>query len=337
MAKVYDILIIGAGPAGLTAAIYGVRAGRSVLVVGGKTPGGQLMLTTDVEDYPGFVDAVQGPELVQRMREQAKRLGAEFFDDNVTKVNFKASPFTIETDERKTRAERSSAGRSGTGSAREFSAKSCIIAVGSAYKWLGIPSELKFKGNGISTCAVCDGYFFKNKDVAVIGGGDTAMREALFLSKICKTVNVIHRRDVLRAQSVLQERAKATKNIKWIWNSEVLEFLGDKKLNGIKLKNNKANQTSTLKVDGAFVAIGHEPATGFLKSQLALDSKGYVAVKGGYTETSVPGVFVAGDVRDFRYQQAITAAGFGCMAAMDADSFLHGFRQASEEARKRKK
>ncbi len=317
MAKVYDILIIGAGPAGLTAAIYGVRAGRSVLVVGGKTPGGQLMLTTDVEDYPGFVDAVQGPDLITRMREQAKRLGAEFFDDNVTKVNFKSTPFVIETDERK-----------------KFSAKSVIIAVGSAYKWLGIPSELKFKGNGISTCAVCDGYFFKNKDVAVIGGGDTAMREALFLSKICKTVTVVHRRDVLRAQAVLQQRAKATKNIKWIWNSDVLEFLGDKRLAGIKIKNNKTNQTSALKVDGAFVAIGHMPATGFLKGQLELDAKGYVAVKGGYTETSVPGVFVAGDVRDFRYQQAITAAGFGCMAAMDADNFLHGFRDVSEKAKK---
>ncbi|MBI4095475.1 MAG: thioredoxin-disulfide reductase [DPANN group archaeon] len=317
MAKVYDIIIIGAGPAGLTAAIYGVRAGRSVLVVGGKTPGGQLMLTTDVEDYPGFVDAVQGPELVQKMRGQASRLGAEFLDDNVTTVYFKKSPFTIETDEKK-----------------KFSAKSVIIAVGSAYKWLGIPSELKFKGNGISTCAVCDGYFFKNKDVAVIGGGDTAMREALFLSKICKTVSVIHRRNVLRAQAVLQERAKATKNIKWIWNSDVQEFLGDKKLSGVKIKNTKTHQTSTLKIDGAFVAIGHEPSTGFLKGQLETDSKGYVVVKGGYTETSAPGVFVAGDVRDFRYQQAITAAGFGCMAAMDADSYLHGFRSQSVAAKK---
>ena len=275
------------------------------------------MLTTDVEDYPGFVDAVQGPDLVARMREQAKRLGAEFFDDNVTKVAFKTSPFIIETEQKK-----------------KFSAKSVIIAVGSAYKWLGIPSELKFKGNGISTCAVCDGYFFRNKDVAVIGGGDTAMREALFLSKICKTVTVIHRRDVLRAQAVLQERAKATKNIKWIWNSEVLEFLGDSKLTGVKIKNNKTSKASTLKIDGAFVAIGHEPSTGFLKGQLETDSKGYVVVKGGYTETSAPGVFVAGDVRDFRYQQAITAAGFGCMAAMDADSYLHGFRAIGERAKK---
>ncbi len=316
MAKVYDILIIGAGPAGLTAAIYGVRAGHSVLVVGGVTPGGQLMLTTDVEDYPGFVDAVQGPDLVARMREQAKRLGAEFFDDNVTKVGFKKSPFVIETEQGK-----------------KFSAKSVIIAVGSAYKWLGIPSELKFKGNGISTCAVCDGYFFKNKDVVVIGGGDTAMREALFLSKICKTVTVIHRRNVLRAQAVLQERAKATKNIKWIWNSAVQEFIGDKKLTGVRIKNSKTKQTSILKVDGTFVAIGHEPATGFLKGQLETDSKGYVVVKGSYTETSVPGVFVAGDVRDFKYQQAITAAGFGCMAAMDADAYLQGFRAVSETAR----
>ncbi len=319
MAKTYDILVIGAGPAGLTAAIYGVRAGRSVLVVGGKAPGGQLMLTTDVEDYPGFVDAVQGPELIQKMRGQATRLGAEFFDDDVVKADFKKAPFIIETEQKK-----------------RFLSKAVIVAVGSAYKWLNIPSELKFKGNGISTCAVCDGYFFKNKDVAVIGGGDTAMREALFLSKICKTVTVIHRRDVLRAQAVLQQRAKATKNIKWIWNSEVLEFLGDKRLAGIKIKNNKTSQTSTLKVDGAFVAIGHMPATGFLKGQIALDSKGYVAVKGGYTETSVPGVFVAGDVRDFRYQQAITAAGFGCMAAMDADSFLHGFRDVSERAREKR-
>ncbi len=317
MAKVYDILIVGAGPAGLTAAIYGVRAGRSVLAVGGKAPGGQLMLTTDVEDFPGFIEPIQGPELMQKMRKQAERLGAEFFDDDVIRVNFKQQPFEIETEQKK-----------------KFSAKTIVIAVGSAYKWLNIPSELKFKGNGISTCATCDGYFFKGKDVAVIGGGDSAMREALFLSNICKTVTVIHRRDVLKAQAVLQERAKARKNIKWIWNSDVQEFLGENKFSGVKIKNNKTEKGTTIKVSGAFVAIGHEPATGFLKGQLGLDAKGYVVVK-NQTETSVPGIFAAGDIRDFRYQQAITAAGFGCMAAMDADSYLQGYRALSEKAGKK--
>ena len=319
MAKAYEIVIIGAGPAGLTAAIYGVRANRSVLVIGGKNPGGQLMLTTDVEDFPGFPEPIQGPELVKRMTAQAKKLGAEFFNDNVVSVNTNKQPFQITTETKK-----------------RFSAKTVIIAVGSAYKWLNIPSEYKFKGHGISTCAVCDGAFFKNKDVVVVGGGDTAMREALFLSNLCKTVTVIHRRDILRAQAVLQERAKARKNIKWLWNSEVSEFLGDKNLESVKIKNNKTGKEGVLKIAGAFIAIGHEPATQFLKGKIALDAKGYVIVKkDSWTETSVPGIFVAGDVRDFRYQQAVTAAGFGCMAAMDADAYLHGFREVSEKSKQK--
>jgi len=316
MPKTYDIIIIGAGPAGLTAAIYGVRANRKVLVIGGKSPGGQLMLTTDVEDFPGFPEPIQGPELVKNMTTQAEKLGAEFFNDNVVSVNTNKQPFEITTETKK-----------------KFSAKTVIVAVGSAYKWLNIPSEYKFKGRGISTCAVCDGYFFKNKDIIVVGGGDTAMREALFLSNLCKTVTVVHRRDTLRAQAVLQERAKARKNIKWLWNSEVLEFFGDKNLGGVKIKNNKTSKEKVLKISGAFVAIGHEPATQFLNGKIELDAKGYVVVK-NQTETSVPGVFVAGDVRDFRYQQAITAAGFGCMAAMDADAYLQGFREQSEKAKK---
>ncbi len=319
MPKTYDIIIIGAGPAGLTAAIYGIRANRSILVIGGKNPGGQLMLTTDVEDFPGFPEPVQGPELIKRMTEQARKLGAELFNDNVVSVNTSRQPFEIITETKK-----------------KFSAKTIIIAVGSAYKWLNIPSEYKFKGHGISTCAVCDGYFFKNKDVIVVGGGDTAMREALFLSNLCKTVTVIHRRDTLRAQAILQLRTKAKKNIKWVWNSEVQEFLGDKNLAGVKIKNIKTNKEKTLKVAGAFIAIGYEPATGFLKGKIELDQKGYVVVK-NQTETSVPGIFVAGDVRDFKYQQAITAAGFGCMAAMDADAHLQGYREISEEARKKQK
>jgi len=318
MPKIYDIIIIGAGPAGLTAAIYGVRANRKVLVIGGKNPGGQLMLTTDVEDFPGFPNSIQGPDLIKNMTEQARRLGAEFFNDNVASVNTNKPPFEITTETKK-----------------KFSGKTIIIAVGSAYKWLNIPSEYKFKGHGISTCAVCDGYFFKNKDVVVVGGGDTAMREALFLSNLCKTVTVVHRRSTLRAQAVLQERAKARKNIKWLWNSDVREFLGNKNLESVKIKNIKTNKETILKTAGAFIAIGHEPATGFLKQHIKLDAKGYVAVK-NQTETSVPGIFVAGDVRDFKYQQAITAAGFGCMAAMDADAFLQGFREISNKSKKQK-
>ena len=275
------------------------------------------MLTTEVEDFPGFPEAVQGPELVKRMTEQARKLGAEFFNDNVASVNTSKQPFEITTETKK-----------------KFSAKTIIIAVGSAYKWLGIPSEYKFKGRGISTCAVCDGYFFKNKDIVVVGGGDTAMREALFLSNICKTVTVIHRRGTLRAQAILQQRAKARKNIKWEFNSEVAEFSGEKNLEAVMIKNNKTNKEKTIKVSGAFIAIGHEPATGFLKGKIKLDAKGYVVVK-NQTETSVPGVFVAGDARDFKYQQAITAAGFGCMAAMDADGYLQGFREQSEKAKKK--
>lgn len=318
MAKLYDIVIIGSGPAGLTAAIYGVRANRSVLVIGGKNPGGQLMLTTDVEDFPGFPEPIQGPELIKRMREQAKRLGAEFFDDNVVLIDVNKKPFQIVTDTKK-----------------KFSGKTVIIAVGSAYKWLNIPSEYKFKGKGISTCAVCDAYFHRGKDAIVVGGGDTAMREALFLSNICKTVTVVHRRDKLRAQAVLQERAFAKKNIKWVWNSEVQEFLGEKNLEAVKIKNNKTGKETILKISGAFIAIGHEPATGFLKGKIELDVKGYVVVK-NFTETSVLGIFVAGDIRDYKYQQAVTAAGFGCMAAMDADNYLQGYRAISEKAKKKK-
>ena len=302
----YDVIIIGSGPAGITASIYTIRANLSTLIIAGETPGGQLMLTTDVEDFPGF-GKIQGPELMKKMRDHAESFGVKFLDENVTSVDFKKQPFKLFADK------------------KEFEAKSVIIATGASARWLGLDSEKKLIGKGVSACAVCDALFFKNKDVAVIGGGDTALRETLHLAKICKSVTVIHRRDKLRAQKILQNRAFNSKNIKFIWNSEVQEFIGRDKLEIIKLKNNKGKLTE-IKMDGAFVAIGHSPNTNFLKDNIELDSHGYIIVKDNI-KTSVQGVFAAGDVHDYRYQQAVTAAGAGCMAAMDADEFIEDLRR----------
>ena len=302
----YDIIIIGSGPAGYTASIYAVRSNLNVLIIGGSKSGGQLMLTTDVEDFPGF-GKIQGPELMKKMREHALSLGVKILDEDVISVDFKKYPFNLYVNK------------------KEFKAKSIIIATGASAKWLNIESEKKLIGKGVSACATCDGFFFRNKDVAVIGGGDTALREALFLSQICKNVNIIHRRDELRAQKILQEKAFNTKNIKFIWNSEIDEFIGKEKLEAVKLKNFKTNKFSELKLDGAFVAIGHTPNTSFLKNQIKLDSHNYIIVH-DFVKTSVDGVFAAGDVHDYRYQQAVTAAGDGCMAAMESNEFIEGLK-----------
>lgn len=311
MVEIYDIIVIGGGPAGYTAGIYGSRAGRKVLLFTGDLPGGQLMLTTIVEDFPGFPDGIMGPELMERMRKQTERFNVDIIDEKVVDVDFDKKPFTVKT------------------SSKEFKGRTVIIAVGSSHKWLGIPSEEKFKGKGVSTCAVCDGFLYKDKEVAVVGGGDAAMREAAFLSNICKKVYVIHRRDKLRAQKALQDLVMKKKNVEFIWNSEVKEFIGNEELEAVKLINNKNNEERILKLDGVFLAIGHKPNTEFLRGKIEMDEKGYIVVR-DRTKTSVEGVFAAGDVADKFYRQAVTAAALGCMAAMDADDYLHGYRSLSK-------
>src|SRR3989338_8172299 len=301
MKNSYDVVIIGSGHAGLTAAIYAARANLSVCVLAGSKPGGQLMITTDVEDFPSYKN-IQGPELMEKMIDHTKSFGVEFITEDVISVDFKKKPFKLNTDE------------------KTYDAKSVIIATGASAKWLGIESEKKLIGKGVSACATCDAMFFKNKDVCVIGAGDTALREALHLVKMCKTVTLIHRRDEMRGQKALQERALNTKNMKFIWNTTIEEFIGKNKLESLKLKNVKTGKIEELKIDGAFVAIGHKPNTDFLKGQIELDN-GYIVVKHN-VKTSVEGVFAAGDISDHRYMQAVTAAGAGCMAAMEADEYL---------------
>ena len=305
MNKIFDIIIIGSGPAGLTAAIYASRGKLNTLVIAGIEAGGQLMLTTDVEDFPGFPEVIQGPELMLRMREQSRRLGAEFINENVTKTDLKKRPFKVST------------------VSQTYLANTLIIATGASAKWIGLPSEQKLIRKHVSSCAVCDAAFFQDKKVAVVGGGDSAMREALFLTKFAREVTVIHRRSELRAFPALQDRAFANKKIKFIWNSEVKEVLGNSKVEGVLLKNIKTKKTIEMKLDGLFIAIGHKPNTEFLKDRLDLDQKGYVVLK-DHSRTSVPAVFAAGDVHDWHYQQAVTAASAGCMAAMDAEELLEG-------------
>ena len=299
----HDVIIIGSGSAGYTAAIYACRAGRKTLILAGSIPGGQLMITSDVENFPGFPEGVLGPELMEKLRRQAEKFGPEIIYDDVSFVDFSTRPFKV------------------AAGGKSYEGKSVIIATGANAKWLGLPSETKFRGRGVSSCATCDGFFFKGKDVVTVGGGDTAMEEATFLANITNSVTVVHRRDALRASKIMQERATGNPKIHFVWDSTVKEITGDDKVTGVQLHNLKSGKESHVNAEGVFVAIGYEPNTEFLKGKVELDSQGYVVTRKD-TETSVPGVFAAGDVRDHKYRQAVTAAADGCMAAIDADRFL---------------
>src|SRR3990170_646905 len=306
----YKVVIIGSGPAGFTAALYAARANLEPIVFEGTQAGGQLTLTTAVENYPGFPDGIMGPDLMDYMRKQAERFGAKCVFAEVTSVDLSKRPFKIVEGE------------------TVLQADTLIIASGASAKLLGINSERGLLGHGVSTCATCDGFFFKDQEVVVVGGGDTAVEEAVFLTKYATKVTVIHRRDRLRASKILQERAFKNKKIEFIWDSVVEEIIGDKEkgVTGVKIRNVVTGEISEKACQGVFVAIGHTPNTKLFKGQLEMDEKGYIITKNGTTEISVPGVFAAGDVQDHRYRQAITAAGTGCMAAMDAEKFIeeHG-------------
>jgi len=299
----HEMIIVGSGPAGLTAGIYAVRGGADVILIGGYSSGGQLMLTTEVENYPGFPEPILGPELMKRMRMQVERLGLKIIDRDVTQINLKTRPFQVEVED------------------VTYSADSLILAMGASARELNLPSEQRLKGKGVSYCAVCDGAFFKGSDVTVIGGGDTAVEDAVYLSKIAKTVTVIHRRDKLRAQAILQKQAFSIPNIKFVWNSEVVDIVGEKKVDGIKIKNKITGSETTLNCSAVFVDIGHNPNTSLVEGQIELTSEKYIKL-GGETSTSVDGVFAAGDVADHLYRQAITAAGSGAKAALDALRYL---------------
>jgi thioredoxin reductase (NADPH) len=298
------IVIIGSGSAAYTAAIYAARANLDPLVFGGIAMGGQLMITSDVENFPGFPEPVMGPELMERMQKQVERLGVKIVQELVAKVDFSKRPFTLTTTEGTT-----------------ATAEAVIVATGANAKWLNIESEKRLMGHGVSACATCDGFFFKNKEVVVVGGGDTAMEEANFLTKFASKVTVVHRRDTFRASKIMLDRAKKNPKIGWVLDSAVDEVLGNGQVTGVRLKNLKTGVTSEFKTEGVFVAIGHEPTTKFLGGQLKLDENGYV-VTDDRTRTSVEGVFAAGDVMDHRYRQAITAAGNGCKAALEAERWL---------------
>lgn len=298
------LVIIGSGPAGLTAALYAARAELKPIVVSGVPAGGQLLITTDVENYPGFPEGIQGPELVDRMRRQAARFGAEFVDDNVTAVDVKSRPFRIST-----------------GTQGDFHSDAVIIATGANARWLDLPSETALKGRGVSACATCDGFFFKGKPLAVVGGGDTAMEEALFLTNFAPHVTIVHRRGDLRASRIMAERARANPKISFMFDTEVVNVKGSDRVEGLDVRHLPTGKITHLPVQGLFVAIGHDPSTEVFRGTLELDEKGYVRVH-DHTRTSVEGVFAAGDVHDHRYRQAVTAAGAGCMAAIDAERWL---------------
>jgi thioredoxin reductase (NADPH) len=299
----YDVIIIGSGPAGYTAGIYTSRANLSTLIISGTLPGGQLMTTSEVENYPGFPNGIFGPELMMNMRQQAERFGAVIVDDEVLKVDFKNRPFTITTH------------------AETYTAEATLVCTGASPRKLGIPAEQQFSGRGVSYCATCDGPFFKGENIVVVGGGDTAMEEATFLTKFGKSVRVVHRRDSLRASKILQQKALENPKIEFIWNNVVADIKGNNKISTVLVKDINTGKERTIETGGLFVAIGHEPNTAVFKGQLELDDKGYIILKHN-TKTSVEGVFAAGDVHDHRYRQAVTAAGFGCMAAIDVEKWL---------------
>ena len=304
------VLIIGSGPAGYTAAVYAARAMLNPILVHGMEPGGQLTTTTDVENYPGFAKVIQGPWLMDQMKDQAKAVGTEMIEDHISSVNFKSKPFEA-------------IGESG----KKYTADSIIISTGAQARWLNLESEKKFRGFGVSACATCDGFFFKEKTVAVVGGGNAAVEEAMFLTKFASKVKLIHRRDKLRAEKMLQKKLMDNKKIEIIWDSVVEEIVGDenpKNVKGLKIKNVKNNNISDLKIDGLFIAIGHDPATQLFKDQLKMDKEGYLITKPDSTETNVPGIFAAGEVKDKIFRQAVTAAGMGCMAALEAEKYLAG-------------
>jgi thioredoxin reductase (NADPH) len=302
-----NVVIIGSGPAGLTAGLYAARANLKPLLIEGLEAGGQLMITTMVENWPGFRDGIMGPELMAEIRAQAERFGTEIVQGDVKSVDLSRRPFVVRTDE------------------ASYEARSLIIATGASAKWLGIPSEQRLLGHGVSSCATCDGYFFRNRPIAVVGGGDTAMEEAIFLTKFASKVTVIHRRDSLRASKIMQDKAFANPKIEFVWNSAV-EEIGDVakgEVASVSIRNLVTGAVSEIPVDGVFVAIGHQPNTALFKGQLLMDANGYIVTHEG-AKTSIPGVFACGDVQDHIYRQAITAAGTGCMAAIDAEHYLDG-------------
>ncbi len=303
----YKVVIMGSGPAGLTAALYSARADLGPVVFEGLEAGGQLTLTTDVENFPGFPNGVLGPELMDSMKQQAERFGAHCLFGEITKVDFSKRPFVI------------------TSSEKEILADTFIISSGASAKMLGLDSERELLGYGVSTCATCDGFFYKDKEIVVIGGGDTAMEEAIFLTKFGSKVTLVHRRDELRASKIMQDRAFANEKIDFVWDTEIEEVLGSKEtgVNAVKVKNVKTGKISEISCEGFFVAIGHTPNTSIFKGQLDMDENGYLVTINGSAQTNIPGVFAAGDVQDHQYRQAITAAGTGCMAAIDAERFLN--------------
>jgi thioredoxin reductase (NADPH) len=303
MTKLYDVIIIGSGPAGYTAAIYTARANLKVVMFQGYQTGGQLMQTTEVENYPGFEEGILGPEMMEKFEAQARRFGTEMIPEDVLSVDFSKRPFKVTSD------------------SGDYFARAVIVSTGASAKWLNLPSEERLKGRGVSACATCDGFFFKNKEVAVIGGGDTAMEEATFLTRYASHVTVIHRRDTLRASKIMQERAFKNPKISFIWDTEVTEVLGEDSITGLRLKNLKTGEESIFPTQGLFLAIGHQPNTSLFQGILNMDKAGYI-VPVEHTMTNIPGVFAAGDVTDHRYRQAVTAAGDGCRAAIDVERWL---------------
>lgn len=298
-------LIIGSGPAGYTAAIYAARANLNPVLYQGIQPGGQLTITTEVENYPGYPDGIQGPEMMVHFEKQAARMGADIRYGLATKVDFSAPPFKVWIDEEKM-----------------VEADTVIISTGASAKWLGLESEQRLNGFGVSACAVCDGFFFRGKEVAIVGAGDTAAEEALYLSKLCSTVHMIVRKDTMRASKIMQERVQRTQNIKIYWNSETDEILGEKRTEGVRIRNNKTNETQEIPVSGFFVAIGHKPNSDIFQGWLDMDDAGYIKTVPGTSKTNIEGIFASGDVQDKIYRQAVTAAGSGCMAALDAERYL---------------